>query len=616
MRLLLARLGLDLLLWCSAPAAFLLAYVHGHGAPLEAVPPHLRLVLSLLLGLALVRVVLAAAIPNPRAVRLAAAVAVSGLLGVMLAYYLLVLTGLQAWGRVVSWELIEGYSGQALMLAEALAVPTPLALGAPVLAYLLLLGGAWAYLGRFDWTAYVLRHAPRRLLALLLILGSAAGGYQVLSFTAWPAAGAAEPVSLTFFPMEGAWNFQGHAVDRLSAARQDEKEDAVRASFTPAPAAGRRNLILIVVDSLRADHMGIYGYNRDTTPNLARLERAGALRKAGTLRATCSSSACGLLSISSSKYVHQFSNRAVLLQEVLRRHGYRVHMILSGDHTGFYGLKQAYGELDSYHDGRMADPGRYMNDDRLVLERLAAFAPWDGTPVMLQLHLMSAHVLGRQGKAPPEPVLAQFRGAGAGHPPGRRERMVDTYDYSVLRTDALIGELLAVLERKGYLDDALVAVTADHGEALGEHGLYNHTNSVREVVLRVPFLLISYGERSGGRIDGQAVASQVDIAPTLLAELGLPAPSTWVGEPLQQAMRRHFTFFQQHAEVGLFDHREPAAVWKYWVNARTGEENAFNLSLDPAETTNAIGQVPPGRLREWRLRVMDGSSMFSRPGTH
>jgi arylsulfatase A-like enzyme len=155
-----------------------------------------------------------------------------------------------------------------------------------------------------------------------------------------------------------------------------------------------------------------------------------------------------------------------------------------------------------------------------------------------------------------------------------------------------------------------VAITADHGELLGEHGLFAHGNTVREEALRVPLVLAWYGKRPAPSIDRRRLASQVDIAPTLLAELGIPAPPTWSGTALQQPLAREFTYFQEGAEVGLLDQRDPRNEWKYWVNVRTGKEYAFNVSADAREMTNMVDKVPVDQRREWRLRVMPGASLF------
>jgi glucan phosphoethanolaminetransferase (alkaline phosphatase superfamily) len=448
-------------------------------------------------------------------------------------------------------------------------------------------------------------------MAVVLVSGSAFCAIELYRFTTEPPTEQAEPVSMTFYPLEAARNLQGHAVDRLSAARLDAEADAARTAYRPNPSAQRLNLVLIVVDALRADHLGVYGYPRDTTPNLSQLERAGKLRKVGSMRAACSSSVCGLLSIMSSKFVHQLSYGPMTLQEALRRHGYRIHLVLSGDHTNFYGLKAAYGPVDSYVDGDSSHGRQYVNDDQLVLDHLEQFPDWDGNPVFIQFHLMSVHILGRRDGAAAKyrPAENYARLPLRALANARSERGVNYYDNGVLQTDAMIARLLFALERKGYLKQAVVAITADHGESLGEHGYYQHGNSVREEVLRVPFLLLSFGHQPARPLAQRALASQVDIAPTLLEELDMPRPQTWSGTPLQESGSADFAHFQELGEVGLYDHRDPRHLWKYWVDSQSGQEYAYNLSLDPKELRNAIGEATEQQKREWRTRVVPAKSM-------
>lgn len=604
-------LALDLVAWWAMPAVFLYLYLTRYLAPADAVAPHLRAVLLPLAAVQLLRLLLGAARMRPAPARLAVASIAGLLLSVMLAYYALVLTGLDAWGRVVSWDLITSYARQAPELGDALGVSPALALAAAAGVYAAFAGVAWFHLRRFNWVPAALALCPSRWpVPLALCAGAAVVAIELHEFVVGPPIAQFEPFSLTFYPTRAAWNFQGLSVDRLRMVQLDAAEEAARAAYVPATRQERRNLVLIVVDALRPDHMGVYGYARDTTPNLSRLERAGRLRKA-QIHAACSSSFCGLLSIASSKFLHQFSERPITLQEALRRNGYRVHMLLGGNHTLFYGLRKVYGEVDTYFETGELRSMRYMNDDRAVLDRLDAFPDSDGVPVMFQFHLMSAHVLGNR-----DPALARYApAANYGFAPNRdpgeqpAERTVNFYDNGVLQADAVIGALLETLARKGYLQDAVVAITADHGEGLGENGLFMHANSVREEVLRVPFLLLSYGGRATSPLSADHRGSHVDIAPTLLGELGIPRPSTWTGMALQQPQTRDFLYFRERSEAGLIDLREPATVWKYWLDARSGREYAFNLSTDPGERTNAIADAPLQRRREWRLRVLAAASI-------
>jgi arylsulfatase A-like enzyme len=224
---------------------------------------------------------------------------------------------------------------------------------------------------------------------------------------------------------------------------------------------------------------------------------------------------------------------------------------------------------------------------------------------------MSTHALGKRDAATSRFLPA----ANYVQAEGRRGGLgINFYDNGVAQADAIVSELLETLAAKGYMRNTIVAITADHGECLGEHGLYLHANSVHEPALRIPFLLVSYGHPPGRTIGGHAIASQIDIAPTILAELGFPQPATWSGTPLQSPASRAFTHFQERSSIGVLDHREPENVWKYWFNSRTRREYAFNLSTDPDEKVNAVDRVPPERLREWRRRALIGAKVEEGPG--
>jgi hypothetical protein len=440
-------------------------------------------------------------------------------------------------------------------------------------------------------------------LALALVAADDLCGYTVLPRVML----SHEPISLSLFPAGGAVGMQSHGIDRAAAARRDSAEDAARAAYRPRADPAKRNLILIVADALRADHMGIYGYPRDTTPNLSRLNAEGRVQRSAVVHAACGESSCGLLSLASARFIHQFGTRMFVLHEVLARHGYRVSMILGGDHTHFYGLKEQYGRVDTYFDASIAGAG-YMNDDRVVLDHLAAMPDWDGRPTVMHFHLMSSHVLGKRHPSSSAfmPMGSYFiRGnrseAGSGAP---SQKAINFYDNGVRQTDAVIMEMLETLRSKGYLQDALVAVTADHGEGLGEHGIWLHQQGVYREILGIPFLMISYGYRPARPLVPHAMPSQVDIAPTLLEELGLPIPSSWSGTPLQSGRLEDFAYFQQGSLIGLLDRRDERSHWKYWEDRREGSAFAFNLSVDPAESRNAAATLPDALKLEWQRRIL------------
>jgi glucan phosphoethanolaminetransferase (alkaline phosphatase superfamily) len=614
-----ALLLVDVCLWLSLPTVFLRAY-YRHTLSGEAIVPHLRLSVALLLALVSLRLLGFLLLRNERARRAVTSVAMALVFAVVASYYALVIIGLESWGRVISWELISSYGYQAAQLADVLGVSLAFVVLAAIAAFAILVAGFWIYIAKADWIPVLGKRASRALSVFYLASAAVVAVIEIYSFLAAPPAARGEPVSLTFFPLEGAWNLQGLAIDAMKAPVLDRAEQAARAAYRAKPAPERRNVILIVSEAFRPDHMSIYGYHRDTTPNLRRLQASGQLRKAPPLRTTCASSACGLFSLGASRFAHEFPSQPITLQEVLKLHGYRVHMILGGDHTMFYNLRKIYGQVDSYYDGYSArkqryvdeEEYRYMNDDRLVVDRLAGFHAWDGTPVMIQIHLMSTHVLGKREKTAewfaPSSNYARPENRVLG-PGGRPDQALNFYDNGVVQADSTIQRVLEILAAKGYLAAATVAITGDHGEFLGEHGLFQHANGVYEEVLRVPFALVSYGYGPAAPIDGYPHPSQVDIAPTILAELGLPIPRTWSGQPLQLPEKREFTYFREQTEIGLYDHRDPKNFWKYWVELGTSNEFAYNLRLDPAESTNVIDTAPPALRREWRAQVLPAISV-------
>jgi glucan phosphoethanolaminetransferase (alkaline phosphatase superfamily) len=599
---LLRRIATDLAVWFLAPAVFLLVYVFYCGIPSTAVLPHLHLVLISYVSLAIVRITLHVSVPGERAAKWISALVMASAIAIMLAYYALVIIGLQTWGRVISWDLITSYGRQVVPLADALGISLVVVLGIVLFAYGLLLAAIAAYLKRCDFTPRIrdCLSAP----ALSALLGGTAiiCAVQLYTFMAAPPAAASEPLSLTFMPLQKVQGLQGYDIDQLRVEKLDALEDAARAEYQPPRRAEHKNVVLIVVDALRPDHMGLYGYERDTTPHLSRIARSSALRTADVVRASCSASACGLASLLSSKYIHQFSYRPFTLHQVLQRNGYRVRLILGGDHLNFYGLKEFYGRVDDYFDASMA-PERYPNDDEIVLERARSLPAWDGVPEVIQFHLMSAHPAGKR-----QPEFARFLPAVnyyLYHNRNSRDapRATNYYDNGVVQADAMINELLEMLRSKGYLQNTVVAITADHGELLGERGVYLHGNSVDEEVLRIPLLLLAYGYESESFAEKKVIGAQVDIAPTILTELGLPVPRTWSGVSLQHAIGRDYTYFQDRDAAGFVDHRHSGEIWKYWVT-KSGEEHALNLSGAWKSQLNAIAYAPSSRREQWKLQYL------------
>ena len=597
----------ELLAYGLLAAGFLGAYVVRFGEPSEVVHRHLALLATTLILLWGLRA-LGWRFFNYRHIARVAATSLMVIPWVLLlAWYILVLIGLDAWGRVPTWPLIKTYAVQAPQLLEVLGITPWVPGGGGVLAVLVLAALVWRYLAPHDWT--------RRLAGLgstvgngaitvgLMVLAALMLHMQMQGWVIHPR----EPVALGFLQSER--ELQSHLV--RGSYVLDAREEAARRHYQPAATHVGRNLVVIVGDALRAEHMTMYGYARDTTPELAARAQAVDGVVVSPVRSVCAESSCGLMALAASRPVANIGSAPLTLQEVLRRHGYAVHFILGGDHTNFYGLKDMYGKLDNFHDGS-GQSRRYMNDDQLVLDRVKELPPaTPGQPMALQFHLMSTHGLGQRDPemSPFQPSENYYRWPGSSpkRPPSDEAARgaVNYYDNGVVRFDHMASRILDQLQQKGYLDDALVVVTGDHGEMLGEQGMFSHQHGLSEPVLDIPLVLLRHGY-AGEPIPASPLTSQMDVAPTVLRELGLPVPEIWQGRALQDPWTAREIHIQQARYFGIYHLGEDGRVLKYVRDLDSGAESVTDPVGDPKGLTDLSNRVAAETLNGWRRQSMVG----------
>ncbi len=352
------------------------------------------------------------------------------------------------------------------------------------------------------------------------------------------------------------------------------------------PAA--RHVVLVTLDTLRADHIGAYGGDV-ATPHLDRLAADGALIEQAIAhtpltRPSHISLLSGLLPTRTG--VRDNVSPTVvpevpLLAELLRDAGFSTAAFLSSVVLkGDSGLDRGF---EVYSDEFDADPGepRFLttaqkSGDQTLAEAVAWLeaAPPDRR-LFLWLHLYDPH----DPYEPPEPFASRY--------PDR------PYAGEVAWTDELVGQLLAALERLGLAAGSLVVATADHGEGLGDHGELLHGYFAYETTLRVPLLLRGPGIPAGLRLAGPA--GLVDLMPTILDLAGLvpPAGAELSGRSLAAALRggREPAPRAVYAEslvprlrFGWSDLRVLRdGSWKFIA---APEPEVYDLASDPRETQN------------------------------
>jgi arylsulfatase A-like enzyme len=127
----------------------------------------------------------------------------------------------------------------------------------------------------------------------------------------------------------------------------------------------------------------------------------------------------------------------------------------------------------------------------------------------------------------------------------------------------------------------------------------------------VPFVLLAFGRAEPGPFGASAVASHVDIAPTLLRGLDMPLPPSWEGQPLQDAAHARIVYFQQGPNIGLVDSRVPGKLYKHWLNIDDRELFTFDLFQDPGEKQVSSAAVADPLRQEWQRLLLSRSGAIS-----
>jgi arylsulfatase A-like enzyme/Flp pilus assembly protein TadD len=290
-----------------------------------------------------------------------------------------------------------------------------------------------------------------------------------------------------------------------------------------------QNVLLITLDTVRADRIGVYGYASGRTPNLDALARAGVRFTDATAPAPITGPAhAGILT---GQYPARLGVRdnvstplpthAVTLAETLAGRAYA-----TGGFVGAFLLDRPYGfakGFDTFESGfTRVESGREANAERrgdaVVDDALRWIAALEGgRRFFAWVHLYDPH----SAYAPPEPFASQFA-----------ER---PYDGEIAFVDHQIGRLLDALRARGVLDRTLVMAIADHGESLGQHGEDEHGVFLYEGVLRIPWIASGPGVARGRVVEQQVRA--IDLFPTVLDLLGIAVHGQVDGESLATLLR-------------------------------------------------------------------------------
>ena len=396
-------------------------------------------------------------------------------------------------------------------------------------------------------------------------------------------------------------------------------------TFGRGPA--RPSVILISIDSLRPDHLGCYGYHRETSPVLDRLAREGTLFETAVSSTSWTLPAHAALFTALPDRVHgcfddtRWLDRSrFTLAEAFKEAGYKTVGFFAGPflHPG-YGFAQGF---DSYHDctsyskktidmlkrGEVdGDWGGLSHKDITNSNVLREVTAWleknPGGPSFVFIHLWDVHY----DYIPPPPYDTLFDPGYSGPVDGKGvvgvhekpapwgqqdiDHLKALYDGEIRWTDDTLGKLLGAFRRCGALEDTVVAVTADHGEAFYEHGGQGHRYTLYGEEIRIP-LVIHYPPSVPAGMRIRPPVHITDIAPTLLDLAGLPPLPHALGRSLKPLIRDPAAPWSD--TDGICELMVPAggielfalrrSGWKLIIDLARGSHEVFDLARDPGES--------------------------------
>lgn len=370
------------------------------------------------------------------------------------------------------------------------------------------------------------------------------------------------------------------------------------------PDAGPPNVVLVIVDTLRADHLGVYGHPRNTTPNIDRLARRSVVfDRAYAASSWTRSSIASLLSsmwpdehgILSESMDERLAASVYTLPEILRDNGYTTAGWYTNPHFRF-GLEQGLTERN-YRPGGSAD--------WVYRGAVSWLHHYDRKkPFFLLLHNIDPHDVYRYHREFPfAPKDSQFRKVsdwfpnarfGVGKscsnpilslPEGGIEEMEACYDQEVAYTDHHLGKLLSTLGKLGLMKNTVIIITADHGEEFLDHGGLWHGCTLYDELVRIP--LIVYIPRIEHRRITIPVSS-VDLYPTLI-DFALPAKLAELqlsGQTLRPSLegRKQPRVPAYMATRFRGPLRQAVVLGRYKMIKRAGEKaRLYDLLADPNE---------------------------------
>jgi choline-sulfatase len=390
----------------------------------------------------------------------------------------------------------------------------------------------------------------------------------------------------------------------------------------PPRGAERPHIVLVTLDTTRADRMGFLGSQRGLTPRLDALAREAVVFERAYAQAPITTVSHATILTGTYPRFHRVNDFGVplpasvpYLPELLRARGYDTaafvgSLILDPRGALAPGFDRGFETYDAGFRIRRGREDRYQTMERRAEAVVERARQWlearKAGPFLLWVHLYDAH----DPYEAPAPFGRRFAAAA--------------YDGEIAYVDAQVGRLVDGLRARGLYDDTVLAVLADHGEALGEHGETTHGVFLYDATIQVPLLLKLPGGRLAGR-RAKVRAGLVDLAPTVLQAAGAPVPAAMQGESLLPWIEAPSPPERPAYAETDYPRRafgwSPLASWRSdrFLFVQAPRRELYDLTADPAARRNLADLRGPAadsiaaQMEAFRGRTSAGEPAAGRP---
>ena len=361
------------------------------------------------------------------------------------------------------------------------------------------------------------------------------------------------------------------------------------------PAAVRPNILIYLIDTLRRDHLGVYGFERPVSPQIDAFAEGATVYEDAVGQSTWTKPAVASMFTGvwppvhgATGWKHKLPENLASLPEVLQGAGYRTGAVVANPNiVRDFGFARGFDDFTRI----LERPSPQLNE--VVFDWLENA---DDRPFFLYVHTMDPHAPYR----PPEPWLSRFAPRTSEMPtwtPSWRwplealPFLLDLYDAEIAFNDDSFGALLRRLVDLDAYDDTLIVLVSDHGEEFKEHGRWRHGANLFPATLHVPLIVKFPGQTTGVRVE--RTVQQSDLMPTLLAAAGIGKPRSVEGRDLRLEGPSDPLYSHLRLSRAPLQHSVIDPPWKLIRRETDGIEIfLFNRAEDPAEVNDLSASFP------------------------